>query len=198
MKRMKLLVVAALALVICLPGMAGATNLVVNGGFETGDFTGWSATIAPDLPDPNSFLVYGGAAHSGSYGVFIGAYGPADSDILMQTVLPTVSGQSYTFDFWLNHTYGVTGTGNSFSAAWNGTTIFGLADAGAFGWTHYTFTETAAGISSIITFTGREVPGGWFLDDVGVNAVPIPPSALLMGSGLLGLVGLGWRRRKVS
>ena len=26
--------------------------------------------------------------------------------------------------------------------------------------------------------------------------VPVPPSALLMGSGLLGLVGLGWRRRR--
>jgi hypothetical protein len=31
--------------------------------------------------------------------------------------------------------------------------------------------------------------------DVGV---PLPPSALLLGSGLLGLVGLGWRRRKTS
>jgi hypothetical protein len=29
-----------------------------------------------------------------------------------------------------------------------------------------------------------------------VDAVPLPPSALLLGSGLLGLVGLGWRRRK--
>ncbi len=28
------------------------------------------------------------------------------------------------------------------------------------------------------------------------SAVPIPPTALLLGSGLLGLVGLGWRRRK--
>ena len=28
--------------------------------------------------------------------------------------------------------------------------------------------------------------------------VPIPPSAMLLGSGLLGLVGLGWRRRKES
>jgi len=29
-----------------------------------------------------------------------------------------------------------------------------------------------------------------------IHAVPLPPSVLLMGSGLLGLVGLGWRRRK--
>ena len=28
------------------------------------------------------------------------------------------------------------------------------------------------------------------------NPIPIPPSALLMGSGLLGLVGLGWRRKR--
>lgn len=30
------------------------------------------------------------------------------------------------------------------------------------------------------------------------STVPIPPSVLLIGSGLLGIVGLGWRRRKGS
>jgi hypothetical protein len=30
------------------------------------------------------------------------------------------------------------------------------------------------------------------------DVVPLPPSALLLGSGLLGLVGLGWRRRKTK
>ncbi|MFA5112092.1 MAG: hypothetical protein WC443_11840 [Desulfobaccales bacterium] len=28
--------------------------------------------------------------------------------------------------------------------------------------------------------------------------VPLPPSVLLLGSGLLGLVGLGWRKREAS
>ncbi len=30
----------------------------------------------------------------------------------------------------------------------------------------------------------------------GTSPVPIPPTALLLGSGLLGLVGLGWRRKR--
>jgi hypothetical protein len=30
------------------------------------------------------------------------------------------------------------------------------------------------------------------------GAVPLPPSALLLGSGLLGMIGLGWRRRRSS
>lgn len=45
---------------------------------------------------------------------------------------------------------------------------------------------------------GTNMPYAIFDDyQVGSN-VPLPPSMLLLGSGLLGLVGLGWRRRKTS
>jgi len=40
-----------------------------------------------------------------------------------------------------------------------------------------------------VLFSYGTTPGG---------QVPIPPSVLLLGSGLLGLVGLGWRRKKTS
>ena len=36
------------------------------------------------------------------------------------------------------------------------------------------------------------------MGEIAANTVPIPPSALLLGTGLLGLVGLGWRRRRQS
>jgi hypothetical protein len=40
--------------------------------------------------------------------------------------------------------------------------------------------------------------GGLTYTPGGDPVVPIPPTVLLMGSGLLGLVGLGWRRRKTK
>lgn len=45
---------------------------------------------------------------------------------------------------------------------------------------------------SDVVFSFGTTPG----INVPVPGVPIPPSALLLGSGLLGLVGIGWRRKK--
>jgi hypothetical protein len=45
-------------------------------------------------------------------------------------------------------------------------------------------------------FTFTDVAGGVAIDNAQLNVVPIPPSAFLLGSGLMGLGLLGWRRQR--
>jgi len=62
----------------------------------------------------------------------------------------------------------------------------GLFKANNFGW--YSLTK--------YNITGGG--GGKLVPDPGPNAVPLLPSVLLLGSGLLGLGALGWRRKKIT
>ena len=172
-----------MAFVLAFPAKA---DLVANGGFETGDLTGWAFSGNPGFSS-----VVTSPIHSGTYAYSNGAVGSLG---FISQDLTTTPGESYKLDFWLTNPGG---TPSEFQVIWGGATILDLVNLGTFGWTEYTYTELATSGSTSLTFGFQQDPSYMQLDDVSVQATGVPDStftASLLGLGLLGLAAL---RRKL-
>lgn len=164
-------------------------NIVANGGFETGDFTGWTVSIDPVFDGVDSLQ-----PHSGSFAAYFG--NPSGASTISQT-LATVAGSVYSIDFWLQAEADVLGASapNAFSFNWNGGAAeLVLTDSPAFGYTHYSFLLQATAATTQLAFTFANTPAFWDFDDVSV-AAPEPGSAALVALAC-GLVALTLRRRR--
>ena len=137
------------------------TNLVVNGGFETGDFTGW--TTGGNNGDDSS--VQSDHPHSGTYALDIGAVG---SDFDLDQHIATTPGATYQIDFWLDIALGQ--TPNDFSASFGGTSLLNTPNLTTNGnYTEYVFDATATGFSTDLHFAGQDDGAGYiYLDDIAV------------------------------
>lgn len=181
---------------IGLASPASATTLV-NGDFETGDFTGWTQfgnTGFSTVDTVNPFA-----------GTFAASFGPVGSTGGITQTLSTVIGNVYTLSFYLANgtAFGPAIAGSSFSATVGSTTFSLPSDFFAFDYapTPFTVIYTADSTSTAVTFTFRNDPNFWYLDNVTIAetaAVPEPASWAMMvaGFGLIG--GAARRRRKVS
>jgi hypothetical protein len=202
----KLAFVTILAGTCFVPVHAG--NVVLNPGFETGDFTSWSVNLATQGPDLH---VRSGGVSPGLFDTEFGATTVGDYDTLAQSIT-TVSGQVYTFGFSLAESFGG-GEGSEnlssggvrpafvaadpvadFQAFWNGTMVLDEPAAGRtgfFDFNQFAFDEVATG-NDIITFRAYNVPSFYSLDNVSVSttaatATPEPATWLAMTVGLAAL-----------
>ncbi len=157
-------------------------NLITNGGFETGDFTGWTAaptTLVTTAPFGNF------SPHSGTH---FAALGSLSLGTLSQTI-NDVAGQSYTLAMYLGSDGGLP---NQFIVQWNGATLSdqsSLLDTrgNSSQYNLLTFTVTGTGTDTLTLFE-QNGPGFLALDDVSLNATSTPePSTLVLSSIVLGL-----------
>jgi hypothetical protein len=194
MRQKALLALVALVTLLLVAPTSFAANLVTNGSFETGDFTGW--TEGGNFEDTEvvsgPFYVYTAAQD----GTFYAVLGPVGSDGTLSQTLATNPGTQYTFSFWMN---AVGDNPSDFSAFWDGTIGVSENDPNTGGvWQQFSFTVIGTG-SDTIEFSFRDDPAYIALDNVSVSAgssTPEPGSLLLFGSGIVGLAGM--LRRKLS
>ncbi len=212
---LKKAVLASSILAISSVSQAAVTELVTNGGFETGDFSGWTQAIA------GTQAISGVNPSSGSFSANMSNPNPS-ANLLQQFNLGAgllSAGQSVTFSFDYRGTAEAGGVlfAELFSIdGFGGVTKSELLSGGPFfpvpgdadAWQTFMITTTLGpDVTNGVTLQINAACGAaagcvsdYFVDNISltadVAAVPVPAAAWLFGSSLIALVGT--RRKRQS
>jgi len=156
-------------------------ELVVNGGFETGNFSGWT-----QVGDTGFTSVWGTASHGGSFNAYFGPVTPGG----IEQALVAAAGSVINVSFWVRSEDEL--TPNSLNVTLDGQSVAALSDITVTDWTQYSATITVTNANPVLNFTLTNPNGYTDLDDISADIVPAPASVALLGLGGL----LAARRRR--
>ena len=177
----------------CTAACGAQANMIVNGSFETGDFSGWTTQAAPS----GSFFGVDkdgdNGARFGLHAAVFGAVGGIE-DRISQT-LATTPGGAYHLSFWIQ-TVPPIGDG-ALTAYLNGQAIDDAMESPDF-FTQYDYYFLASSSMTELSFGGFTKDGWFELDNVSVEAksgetVPEPASLALVG---IALAAAAWITRR--
>ena len=172
---------------------ANAVNLVTNGGFETGNFAGWSQVNDTSFTGVDCTGTFGVVPLGGTCQAFFGPLDPGGGGILQ--TLTTVAGGKYNVSFQLAN---LGGPPNAFGLFWDGGFYSIDFDLSEFPYQTIGVTLTASGTATDLGFIFYHEQAYFLLDDVVAEAaVPEPAAWALMIAGFA-MAGTAMRRRTVA
>ena len=167
---------------------ASAAELVIDGGFESGNLSAWTRSGNPGFTSVTT-----AAANTGRFGAHLG---PVGSIGTLTQVLNTVVGQTYQISFDLHNLN--SGVPNSFAVLFGGNTIFSQNNgAGPANYITQAFSAVATSAFTTLHINFQHNPSFYDLDNVsvqGVAGVPEPETWMMLLFGF-GVAGFAMRRR---
>ena len=136
-----------------------ADELVVNGGFETGDFSGWT-----EFGDTFYNGVWDGYPRTGTYSAY---FGPTlDFGGIEQTITAN-AGTQVTVSFWYLSEFG--DLPNSITVRLGSVTLLDRSNVEDLEYVHFTTTLTLTETNPVLNFAFTDPPDYLDLDDVSVT-----------------------------
>jgi hypothetical protein len=201
-------IASSAALLLAVSAGTQAASLIVNGSFESttqasgtwsvyNSVPGWTTTFGPGIEIRNNVA---GTAQDGNNFVELDSHPSPGNSGMAQTF--NSPGATLDVSYWYAARSGTGPSTNGIEVWLNGSNVGGMFSPGDTGlgsnntaWTLYTATLLGVAGSNTLEFraVGTDDTYGGSLDNVTVEAVPLPGSLGLLGAGL---AALGFARRR--
>ena len=203
MSKSKVLAASAVLFGVLFSAGPARAEFITNGGFETGNFDGWTrsggflGTIDTGVASSGGPGI--GHSHTGDYYAYLG---PITLGFLSQTFTDSKPGESLTITMYLasnGHHH------NEFEVIFDGKTLYEKTNISKQGYTELSFTVTSQATNTL-QLGFEDFFGYLSLDDVSVTpafspdgafGAPAPSSALLLATGGICVLGARFRRQLV-